>query len=106
MKRIYVGNLPFDADEDGLRKWFAQAGIAVQTLTLVRDRFTHELRGFGFVDVSDDDAQRAIDTLNGQVFQGRNLVINEARPQRERREGRGGFGRGGGRGGGRGPRRY
>lgn len=105
MKRIYVGNLPFDADEEGLRNWFAQAGIAVQTLTLVRDRFTRELRGFGFVDVSDDDAQRAIETLNGQIFQSRNLVINEARPQRDRGEGRGGF-RGGGRGRGRGPRRY
>jgi len=101
VKRIYVGNLPFDADEEGLRNWFTQAGIAVQTLTLVRDRVTRELRGFGFVDLSDDDAQRAIATLNGQTFQGRNLVINEARPQRER----GGF-REGGRGRGRGPRRY
>ncbi len=95
MKKLYVGNLPFQCDEHQLTDWFSQAGITVDTVTLIRDRLSGQLRGFGFVEVtSDDDAQRACETLNGKDFLGRRLVVNVARPPRE--GGGGGRGRGGG----------
>ncbi len=106
MKKLYVGNLPFQASEEELGSWFSQAGITVGTVTLVRDRFSGQPRGFGFVEVpNDEDAERAIQALNGHDFKGRNVVVNEARPPREGGgggRGRGGFGGGrGGHGGGR-----
>ncbi len=106
MKKLYVGNLSYQADEQALQDWFADAGFQVDSVTIIRDRFSHQPRGFGFVEISNsDEADRAIADLNGKEFLGRNLVINEARPQRERFGG-GGGGRGerrpGGGGGGRG----
>lgn len=104
MKKLYVGNLPFTATEEDLTEWFAQAGMNPSSVNVIRDRFSGQSRGFAFVEVpSDDEADRAIQALNGQNFGGRNLVVNEARPQREGGGGggRGGFGGGrGGRGGG------
>jgi cold-inducible RNA-binding protein len=110
VKKLYVGNLPFSATEDQLHEWFSQVGVTPSGVNLIRDRFTGQSRGFAFVEVSnDDDADRAINSLNGQNFGGRNLVVNEARPQAERSGGgggRGGYGGGrsghGGGGGGRG----
>lgn len=100
MKKLYVGNLPYQASEADLRNWLSEAGVVVDGVTLVRDRYSGEPRGFGFVEISNDaDAERAIQTLNGKDFLGRTLVVNEARP---RREGGGGGGAGGGGGGGRG----
>jgi RNA recognition motif-containing protein len=102
VKKLYIGNLPFSATEDQLNEWFAQVGVTPSGVNLIRDRFTGQSRGFGFVEVSnDDDAERAINSLNGQNFGGRNLVVNEARPQAERGSGGrpGGGGYGGGRGG-------
>ena len=97
MKKLYVGNLPFQATEEELGNWFTQAGVTSANVTLVRDRFTGQPRGFGFVEVnSDDDANRAIQSLNGQDFMGRKLVVNEARPTREGGGGGGGRGFGGG----------
>ena len=99
MKKLYVGNLPFQATEEDLTNWFTQVGVSPANVTLVRDRFSGQPRGFGFVEVTnDEDANRAIQALNGQDFMGRNVVVNEARPPREG----GGFGGGGGgnRGGG------
>lgn len=91
MKKLYVGNLPFQANLEELSNWFNQAGVTPGNVTLVQDRFTGQPRGFGFVEVdNDDDANRAIQSLNGQDFMGRKLVVNEARP----REGGGGGGRG------------
>ncbi len=109
MKKLYVGNLPFQANEEQLTEWFSQAGVHVDAVTLVRDRFSGQPRGFGFVEVgNDEDADKAIQGLNGHDFMGRKLVVNEARPQREGGgggRGRGGFGGGrGGGGGGRGGR--
>ncbi|MBI4467093.1 MAG: RNA-binding protein [Acidobacteria bacterium] len=105
MKKLYVGNLPYQASEAELQNWFAQAGIAVSTVNLVRDRYSGEPRGFGFVEVNDDDqAMQAIQGLNGKDFLGRTLVVNEARPPRER--GAGGGGGRGGHGGGRGRRSW
>ena len=101
MKKLYIGNLPFSATEDQLQEWFSQIGVSPSGVNLIRDRFTGQSRGFAFVEVnSDEDADRAINSLNGQNFGGRNLVVNEARPQAERGGGSGRGGYGGGRGGG------
>lgn len=97
MKKLYVGNLSFQATEQDIGNWFTQAGVSEPAVTLVRDQMSGQLRGFGFVEVTnDEEADRAIQSLNGQDFMGRNVVVNEARP-RESGGGRGGFG--GGRGG-------
>ncbi len=100
MKKLYIGNLPFSATEEQLQEWFSQIGVTPSGVNLIRDRFTGQSRGFAFVEVTnDEDADKAINSLNGQNFGGRNLVVNEARPQAERG---GGGGRGGGYSGGRG----
>lgn len=113
MKKLYVGNLPFQATEEQINALFSQTGVTAAAVTLVRDRFSGQPRGFGFVEVqSDEEAERAIQGLNGHDFMGRNIVVNEARPPREGGggggggRGRGGFGGGGGggRGGGGGGR--
>src|SRR6267154_2537978 len=113
VKKLYVGNLPFSATEDSLHEFFAQGGVNPSAVNLIRDRFTGQSRGFAFVEITnDEEADRAVNTMNGQNFGGRNLVVNEARPQAEcggggggrggYGGGRGGHGGGGGRGGGRG----
>ncbi len=106
MKKLYVGNLPFNASEEQLQEWFGQVGVNPSAISLIRDRFTGQSRGFGFIEIAnDEEANRAVTSLNGQNFGGRNLVVNEARPQAERSGGGYGGGRGGdrgGRGGGRG----
>jgi cold-inducible RNA-binding protein len=107
VKKLYIGNLPFSATDEQLQEWFSQIGVTPSGVNLIRDRFTGQSRGFAFVEVNnDEDADRAINSLNGQNFGGRNLVVNEARPQAERAGGGGGGGRvghgGGGGGGGRG----
>ena len=103
MKKLYVGNLPFSATEDQLHEWFSQIGVTPSGVNLIRDRFTGQSRGFAFVEINNDkDADRAVNSMNGQNFGGRNLVVNEARPQAERSGGGGGRGYGGGGGGGRG----
>jgi cold-inducible RNA-binding protein len=101
VKKLYVGNLPFSASEEQLQDWFGQLGINPSAISLIRDRFTGQSRGFAFIEIgNDEDADRAVTSLNGQNFGGRNLVVNEARPQTDRQGG--GGGRGGGYGGGRG----
>ena len=97
-KKIYVGNLPFSATNESLNDLFAQFG-GVDSSKIVMDRDTGRSKGFGFVEMSsDDDAQSAIDKLNGSDVGGRSLVVNEARPMEPRTGGFGG-GRGGDRGG-------
>ena len=94
MKNIYVGNLSFDATEEQVRQLFEAYG-AVDKVSMVTDRDTGQPRGFGFVEMADDDAAaKAIEALNGTNLGGRNLNINEARPKTDRP--RGGFGGGGG----------
>lgn len=91
--KIYVGNLPFQTTEDELRGMFEQHG-EVSSASLVMDRETGRPRGFGFVEMQNDEqARAAMNALNGANVGGRDLVVNEARP----REDRGGFGGGGGR---------
>jgi RNA recognition motif-containing protein len=98
VKKLYVGNLPFKASEQDLQDLFSEAGFQVANISLIRDRYTNQLRGFGFVEIdNDDEALRAIQELNNKELLGRALTINEARP---RREGGGGGGGGKGRGGG------
>src|SRR5271168_5576726 len=105
MKKLYLGNLPFKATEEQIAAMFAEIGVQPDQLSLLRDRFTDQPRGFGFAEIANDaDAVKAIEALNGKDFLGRALVVNEARPQREgggSSGGRGGHGGGGG-GGGRG----
>lgn len=93
MTKLFVGNLPFTATEDSLRTLFAAHGT-VDKVALISDRETNRPRGFGFVEMPNTDASRAIQALNGREFEGRALKVNEAH-ERERS--------GGDRGG---PRRY
>jgi len=100
---IYVGNLSRQTTEDDLRQAFEAFG-QVESVNIIKDRFSGESRGFGFVEMpSKGEAQKAIEEMNGKDLGGRAVNVNEARPKasnRDSRGGRGGFG--GGRGGGRG----
>lgn len=102
-KKLYVGNLSFKATEDDIREMFAQIG-EVSSVKLITDRDTGRLKGFGFVEmVNDDEAMKAIETLNGKTLMDRQITVNEARPQQPRPSGGGGgrrFGGGEGRSGG------
>lgn len=90
MKKLFVGNLPYSANETDVQGFFESAGVAIDSVTVMRDRFTGQARGFGFVEINDDgSAQRAVDACNGKELQGRALVVNEARPMTPR-EGGGG----------------
>jgi RNA recognition motif-containing protein len=102
-KRRYVGNLSYSMSDSDLRALFEQHG-SVTSAQVVMDRDTGRSKGFGFVEMgSEQDAQSAINALNGQEINGRALAVNEARPREERGGGGGGGGRGyGGGGGGRG----
>ena len=93
MTKLYVGNLPFTATEDAVRTLFSVHGT-VEKISLISDRDTGRPRGFGFIEMSNSDASRAMQALNGKDFDGRSLKINEA-------EDRGRSGGGGGGGGGR-----
>jgi RNA recognition motif-containing protein len=93
--KLYVGNLPFTATEDSVRALFTPHGT-VESLSLITDRDTGQPRGFGFVEMSNADASRAMQALNGTDFNGRTLKINEAQDRPR-------TGGGGNRGG---PRRY
>jgi RNA recognition motif-containing protein len=78
MKTIYLGNLPFEATEDDVRNLFAAHG-EVAGVSLICDRETGRPRGFGYVEMSPEDADRAIDALDGTEYGGRHLRVNEAR---------------------------
>jgi RNA recognition motif-containing protein len=104
MSKIYVGNLPFSADENAVRDLFAQHGT-VESVALIMDRETGRPRGFGFVEMPRADAARAIQNLNGHDMGGRPLKVNEAQ-DKPRGGGGGGGGYGGNRGGGGGGGRW
>ncbi|MCB1183603.1 RNA-binding protein [bacterium] len=78
MKTIYLGNLPFDATEEAVKDLFAAHGRVVK-VTLITDRETDQPRGFGFVEMPAEDADRAIAALDGHEMDGRTLRVNEAR---------------------------
>lgn len=91
--KLYVGNLSFRVTNEDLHEHFSTAG-AVESANVVQDRETGRSRGFGFVEMaSEDDANNAIAQFNGQEYDGRNMVVNEARPREQ--GGGGGRGRGG-----------
>jgi RNA recognition motif-containing protein len=98
VQKIYVGNLPFSAREGDVESLFAQYG-EVMSVALPTDRETGRVRGFAFVEMSSEDATKAIAGLNGTDFGGRALNVNEAKP-REASGDRGGYGGRGGGGGG------
>ena len=101
-RKLYVGNLPFQTTEADLEQLFGTVGD-VASVNVMRDRATGRARGFAFVEMaSDEGASQAIDTLNNTSYGGRNLTVNEARPQEARHDG---GGRDGGYGGPRGGRR-
>jgi RNA recognition motif-containing protein len=77
MTKLYVGNLPFTATEESVRTHFAAHGT-VEKISLINDRDTGRPRGFGFVEMSSEDASRAMQALNGQELDGRALKVNEA----------------------------
>ncbi len=88
MKKIYVGNLPWSTDDASLRELFATVG-EVLSVAVISDRETGRSRGFGFIEMDDADADKAIAELNGREVDGRELRVNEAR-ERPARGGGGG----------------
>jgi RNA recognition motif-containing protein len=97
MTKLFVGNLSFDTTEDSLRTLFAAHGT-VETIALISDRDTGRPRGFGFIEMSNADASRAMQALDGKDFEGRTLKVNEAQQKTA--------GGGGARSSGGGARRY
>jgi cold-inducible RNA-binding protein len=87
-KRIYVGNLPFSANEDSIREMFEPYGEVV-SIAMINDRETGRFRGFCFVEMADADADAAIQALNDKDVGGRTLRVNEAQPREDRRGGGG-----------------
>jgi RNA recognition motif-containing protein len=95
-KRLYVGNLSYDSTDDSLRAAFSEDGRTVADVHIMTDRDTGRPRGFGFVEMgSDGDAQAAIQAMDGQMLDGRNIKVNEAQ-ERKPRASSGGRGGGGG----------
>ena len=87
-KKLYVGNLPYSVDQSALEQAFAPFGT-VESAVVINDRDTGRSKGFGFVEfASDDEAQRAIDEMNGKSLENRQLTVNEARPRAPRPAGR------------------
>ena len=83
MARLFVGGLPWATTNDELNDLFSQAG-AVISAVVIQDKATGRSKGFGFVEMSDEDANKAKDMYNGQEYGGRTLVVNEARPMEDR----------------------
>ncbi|MCR4328330.1 MAG: RNA-binding protein [Patescibacteria group bacterium] len=83
-KRLYVGGLPYSTTQDELKDAFSQAG-AVESSSIITDKMSGRSKGFGFVEMTnDEDAQKAIELWNGKDFGGRKLTVNEARPMEAR----------------------
>jgi RNA recognition motif-containing protein len=97
MRKMYVGNIPYNATEEDLRELFLEYG-EIESLKIMKDKFTDRSKGFGFIEmVNEEDAKKAIATLNGKDFKGKSLTVAEARPQQKRHSfggGRGGYGGG------------
>lgn len=82
--KVYVGNLSFDTTEEALKDLFSQAGV-VDSASIVMDKFSGRSRGFGFVEMSsEEDAKKAIEMFNGKDLNGRNLVVDEAKPMEKK----------------------
>ena len=97
-KKLYVGSLSYDTTDESLKEAFSRAGNVVSA-SVITDKMSGRSRGFGFVEMeTDEEAQKAVETLNGQEVDGRKVTVNEARPMTDRppRPAGGGFNRGGG----------
>ena len=95
-KKLYVGGLPYSVTDGTLQELFAAHGT-VESATVIMDRMSGRSKGFGFVEMSSqEEAQAAIDKLNGTDLEGRNITVNEAKPRQPRTGGGGGYGGGGG----------
>ena len=81
MKKLYVGNLPYSYKDDDLNTLFADYG-EVESAIIIIDRQSGRSKGFGFVELADEAADKAMEELNGKDVDGRNIVVNEARPRR------------------------
>ena len=82
--KLYVGNLPFGASEEDLRKLFSEAG-AVQSVKIVTDSYSGRSRGFGFIEMtSQEEAEKAISLVNGKTLMDRTLIVSEAKPQKKK----------------------
>ncbi len=94
-RKLYVGNLPYSADQQSLTEIFSRCGT-VDSVNVISDRDTGQSKGFGFIEMSSDsEAQKAIQELNGADCDGRPMTVNEAKPQKKRSGGgRGGYGGG------------
>jgi len=91
VKKLFVGNLPYTANETDVQNFFADHGVTVDSITVMRDRFTGQARGFGFAEINDDAvAAHAVEVCHGKELMGRTLVVNEARPMAPREGGAGG----------------
>jgi RNA recognition motif-containing protein len=83
-KKLYVGNLSYDTTEDSLKEAFSAAG-AVESVAIIKDKFSGRSRGFAFVEMTnDEDAEKAIGMFNEKDLDGRNLVVNEAKPMTDK----------------------
>lgn len=83
-QKLYVGGIPYSSTEDEIKNYFAEAG-EVTSVTIITDRYTGRSRGFGFVEMADEDgAKKAIETFDGKDYEGRKLTVNVARPREER----------------------
>ena len=83
-KKLYVGNLSYDTTEDSLKNAFSEAG-AVESVTIIKDKFSGRSRGFAFVEMTnDEEAEKAVGMFNEKDLDGRNLVVNEAKPMTDR----------------------
>ncbi len=90
MTKLFVGNLPYKAVEADVQAFFEEAGFQVDNVNILRDRFSGDPRGFGFVEISDNAvAAQAVQSCNGRPLMGRALVVNEARPPDRRERPRG-----------------
>lgn len=86
-KKLFVGNLPYSISEDEVKSFFSEMGT-VESVKIITDQYSGRSKGFGFVEMTnDEEADKAIEMLNGKELQDRALIVNEARPMTERRPG-------------------
>ncbi len=84
MNKLYIGNLPYNTTDEALKEHFSQAG-AVTSVSIIKDKFSGRSRGFGFVEMSNaEEANNAIETLDGKDFEGRSLKVNLSAPKEEK----------------------
>ena len=83
-QKLYVGGIPYNSTEDEIKGYFAEAG-EVAAVTIITDRYTGRSRGFGFVEMADEEGgKKAIEMFDGKEYEGRKLTVNVARPREER----------------------